>query len=119
LSIAGSCTGSNPATAKFVITNTGGDMPTSYTYEITDAGGTPVQTGSFQLKANDSIPITVSGTSPSYTFSTPDDASLTTTADLTKCNQIVIQQPDLSVSGACTSNAGVATFVVKNNGGDM
>ncbi|HRJ74426.1 MAG TPA: DPP IV N-terminal domain-containing protein [Anaerolineales bacterium] len=119
LSIAGSCTSSNPATAKFVITNTGGDMPTSYTYEITDASGTPVQTGSFQLKANDSIPITVSGTSPSYTFSTPDDASLTTTADLTKCNQIVIQQPDLSVSGACTSNAGVATFIVKNNGGDM
>ncbi|MBL8049939.1 MAG: PD40 domain-containing protein [Anaerolineales bacterium] len=118
LSIAGECTSSNPATAKFVITNTGGDMPASYTYEITDDGGSPVQSGSFQLKAGDSITITVNGSSSSYNFSSPNDNALNTSADMTKCVPIV-KQPDLSVSGACTSKSGVATFVVKNNGGDM
>ncbi|MBL8100087.1 MAG: PD40 domain-containing protein, partial [Anaerolineales bacterium] len=118
LSVAGSCTGSNPATAQFVVTNSGGDMPASYTYEITDDSGSVVQNGSFQLKAGDSITLTVSGTSSTYNFSSPNDNALSASADLTKCNS-PIRQPDLSVSGACTSNSGVATFIVKNNGGDM
>ncbi len=118
LSVAGSCTGSNPATAQFVVTNNGGDMPTSYRYEITDSGGASVQSGSFQLQAGDSITISVSGSSSTYNFSSPDDSTLNASADMTKC-QPIVTPPVLSVSGACTSNTGVATFIVKNTGGDM
>src|SRR5690606_37682199 len=84
-----------------------------------DSGAT-VQTGSIQLLANESTTITVSGPSSTYTFSTANDNSLTTTVALSKCVQVV--QPKLTVSAACTSNNNIprtATFVVKNNGGDM
>jgi Tol biopolymer transport system component len=118
LSVSGACT-SNTGVATFIVKNNGGDMTTAYDYEITDASGASAQKGTFQLKAGDSTTITVNGKSASYTFASPNDANLTATANMTTCGGIVINSPLLSASGACTSNAGVATFIITNNGGDM
>ncbi len=114
LSAVGTCA-SNAGGAQFIITNNGGDMATPYRYNVTDANGNLADSGAFQLPAGGSTTINVSGTSSSYQLTSPDDASLTALADLTTCAQL----PALTVSGACTSNAGIATFVVTNNGGDM
>lgn len=115
LTVSGACT-ANSGVATFIVTNNGGDMPKSYTYEILDAGNGVVQTSTFQLKAGESVTITFSGSSNSYTFSSPDDSSLKATADMTTCK---VPPPALTVSGACTANSGVATFIVTNTGGNM
>ncbi len=112
----GSCTAIGVAT--FVITNNGGDMTTPYTYNITDASGTVVQTATFELDAGESTTITVNGTSTSYTLTSPNDSSLTAQADMTVCVEPPVE-PDLTATGVCTSNDGIATFVITNNGGDM
>ena len=116
LTATGVCSATN--TAKFVITNSGGDMPTPYTYLITDVGGATVQSATFQLTAGQSTTITVSGNSTLYTLTSPDDSKLIAQADMTAC-ATPPANPILSASGACTSNAGQATFVVTNNGGNM
>lgn len=116
LSATGAC--SAIGTASFVITNTGADMPKPYTYVITDAGGAPIQTATFQLNSGQSTTVTVSGNSTLYTLTSPDDANLTAQADMTTCVKPPVA-PVLSASAVCTSNAGVATFVITNNGGDM
>ncbi|MDL1940961.1 hypothetical protein FBQ99_01295 [Chloroflexi bacterium CFX2] len=117
LSATGSCSGVNTDTATFVITNNGGDMTKPYTYNITDASGNIVQTGTFQLGAGGSTAATITGSSTSYTLTSPDDGSLTATADMTVCAPPP-PQPSLSATGACSSN-GVAKFIITNNGGDM
>jgi Tol biopolymer transport system component len=114
LSAVGACS-SNAGEAMFIITNNGGDMSAPYTYDIEDDNGNVVDTGTFQLSAGQSANIKVSGSSMTYTLTSPDDGSLNATADLSTC----VQPPSLSVSGACTSASGIATFVVTNNGGDM
>src|SRR5690606_23505958 len=115
LRVVGACSTVNTDTATFVITNNGGAMDAPHTYNIADANGTVVETNTFQLGANQSETITYSGTSTSYTFSSVNDNNLTATADLTTC----VQLPSLTISGACTSNAGEAEFVITNNGGSM
>jgi Tol biopolymer transport system component/predicted transcriptional regulator len=117
LDITGVCT-SNAGEATFVITNTGTtDMTTPYSYVIVDANGDQAASGTIDLDANQSATIKVTGSSSSYTFTSPDDASLTTVVDMTTC---VLPPPpppaDLSIKGVCTSNAGEATFVITNTG---
>ncbi|NJN79846.1 MAG: hypothetical protein HC797_04895 [Anaerolineales bacterium] len=115
--VIGACSNINTDTATFVITNTGGNMASPYDYAITDAGGNTVDTGTFQLSANQSTTITFSGSSTTYTLSSPNDNSLTTVADMTTCTPP--PPPVLTASGACTDNSGQATFVITNNGGNM
>jgi hypothetical protein len=119
LSATGVCTGINTGTATFVITNNGSDMPTPYTYNIADDKGTVVQTGTFQLPAGGSTILTINGISSTYTLSSPNDNNLTVVADMSLCVPPPPPPPALTVAGACTSNAGTATFVVTNNGGNM
>lgn len=119
LSIVGSCSGVNTGTATFVLTNTGGNMPSAYPYTVVDANGTIVDSGTINLAAGQSTTVTVSGSSTSYTFSTPNDASLTTVVDMTTCVVPPPPPPSLGVTGACTANAGEATFVITNNGAAM
>src|SRR5690606_29136673 len=85
LSVSGACTGIGSDTAAFIVTNNGGAMTTPYTYNITDASGAVVDTGTFQLGAGGSTVITVTGTSTSYTLTSPDDSSINVTADMTIC----------------------------------
>ncbi len=117
LTVAGACT-SNAGGATFVITNNGNAMPAAYTYNIKDANGTIVATSTFQLAAGSSTVINVTGTSTSYTLSSPDDAGLTAVADMSTCVPPPAP-PVLSAAGVCTSNAGIATFVITNSGADM
>jgi Tol biopolymer transport system component len=114
--------------ATFVITNNGtGDMQTEYTYQIKDDQGAVVDSGTFQLDAGESQTIPVTGSSTFYTFTTLEDQTLTDEADMSLCVQVTAtptitltpNAPDLSVSGSCTSNAGTASFVITNGGGDM
>lgn len=93
-------------------------MPASYTYNVTDANGATVDTNTFQLAAGASTTITVTGSSTSYTLSSPNDAALTTVADMSLC-VAPPPPPVLTATGVCTSNAGIATFVITNNGADM
>ncbi|MBE0684200.1 MAG: PD40 domain-containing protein [Anaerolineales bacterium] len=123
LTVTGACT-SNAGTASFVIANNGGDMSTPYTYNVTDASGSVVQTSTFQLAANASTTVTFTGPSTSYTFSSPNDAGLTAVADMSLCVAAAAVAPPppppvLTASGVCTSNAGTATFVITNTGADM
>jgi Tol biopolymer transport system component len=117
LTATGACT-ANTGVATFIITNNGAAMSTPYTYNVTDASGTVVDTNSFQLATGASTTITVSGSSTSYTLSSPNDASLTTTADMSLCVPPP-PPPALTATGMCTSNAGTATFVIANNGAAM
>ncbi|NWF65446.1 MAG: PD40 domain-containing protein, partial [Chloroflexi bacterium] len=120
LSVSGACT-SNIGEATFVITNNGAAMTAPYPYIITDANGAVAGSGMINLGAQQSVTIKVTGNSTSYTFSTPNDTSLTTVVDMTACVTPPPPPPpaNLSISGVCTSNAGVATFVLTNNGADM
>ncbi|MCL4271736.1 MAG: PD40 domain-containing protein, partial [Anaerolineales bacterium] len=68
--------------------------------------------------AGQSITVSVTGSSSSYTLSSPNDSSLTVTADMSACVPPP-PPPALVANGFCTSNDGVATFVITNNGGDM
>lgn len=118
LSINGVCT-SSMGVATFVLTNNGTDMAIPYPYTITDASGTVVQTGTISLMAGQSITLTVTGSSNSYTFATPSDSSLTTAVDMTTCTPPPPPPPALTANGVCTSDSGIATFGITNNGGDM
>jgi len=121
LSVAGACT-AVVGQATFVVTNNGqGNMPKAYTYNVTDASGQIVDTNTFQLAAGASTTITVNGSSASYTFTSPDDAKLTTVADMTRCilPPPPPPPPTLKSAGACTAGTGTATFVITNNGADM
>ncbi|MBN8655785.1 MAG: PD40 domain-containing protein [Anaerolineae bacterium] len=117
LSISGVCT-SVAGVATFVLQNNGTDMTTPYPYTITDASGAVVQTGTISLLAGQSITLTVTGSSTSYTFATPSDAALTTVVDMTTCVPPPPPLPVLAANGVCVSE-GVATFNITNNGGDM
>ncbi len=117
LSITGVCT-SVGGTATFVLTNNGANMAVPYPYTITDAGGAVVQTGTISLLAGQSITLTVTGSSTSYTFATPGDASLTTVVDMTACVPPPPPPPALTANGICVSTD-VAEFTITNNGGDM
>lgn len=115
LTASGACASSSAGGATFIITNNGGAMTAAYTYNVTDASGSTVDTGTFQLSAGASTTITVSGSSTSYALSSPNDGSLAALVDTSLC----VSPPDLSITGACTSNAGTAEFVITNNGSDM
>lgn len=123
LSITGSCT-SNTGTATFTITNNGNAMTTPYDYVILDANGAVAGAGKIDLGANQSTTISVTGSSTSYTFATPNDAALAATVDMSACVVAAAPPPppppaDLTISGVCTSVGGTATFELKNNGADM
>ncbi len=125
LSVNGSCT-ANDGTANFTITNNGAAMPAPYPYVIVDATGAVVASGSIDLAGGKTTTVTFTGTSPSYTFATPSDASLTTTVDMSTCIGGVGAPPpppappaNLVVNGVCTANNGTATFTVTNQGSDM
>ncbi len=117
LSVMGVCT-SNDGTATFVITNNGASMPAPYTYNITDASGTVVQTATFQLAAGQSTTINVTGTSTTYTLVSPNDNKLTVQANMSTC-VTPPPQPSLTATGVCTDKDGTAMFIITNNGGDM
>lgn len=123
LTVNGSCTANN-GTATFTITNNGADMAAPYPYVIVDASGAVVSSGAIDLDANQSTTVTYTGASPSYTFATPSDASLTTTVDMSACVNAAPPPPpappaDLTVSGVCAANNGTATFTITNQGSDM
>lgn len=118
LSVAGACASSSGGAA-FVVTNNGADMTVPYPYTIKDANGNVVQAGIISLLAGQSVSLTVTGSSASYTFSTPNDSALTTVADMTACAPPPPPPPSLSANGVCVSNSGGAEFVIVNNGGDM
>ncbi len=121
LSATGACSGINTGSATFVITNNGTDMPAAYTYNVKDANGNIVDTNTFQLAAGTSTIITVTGSSTSYTLSSPNDTALTAVADMSLCvpPPAPPAPPVLTATGVCTSNAGVATFVITNSGTNM
>lgn len=91
-------------------------MPKPYAYVVKDNSGATVQTGAINLSAGQSVTITVSGNATSYSLSSPDDASLSASADMTPCLPTTTNHPTLIVSGACTAGVGTATFIVRNNG---
>ena len=101
--------------ATFIITNNGSDMTKPYTYTVKDDAGNAVKTSTFQLKAGESLTVTSSGTYGVLTLSITDDKGTTTDAATTTC----VKSPQLTASGSCVVNTGLATFVITNNGGDM
>jgi len=114
LTAVGACT-SDTALATFVITNSGGDMFTAYTYTVKDSAGNVVKTGSFQLNAGGSEAITASGAYGVLTLSVTDDKSMTINVAMTTC----AKPPQLTAVGTCTSDTALATFIITNSGGDM
>ena len=114
LTATGVCT-ADTAEATFVITNSGGDMPAAYTYNVKDSAGKVVKTGSFKLKAGGTETVTTSGTYGVLTLSITDDKGTTTDAATTTC----VKQPKLTATGVCTADTAEATFVITNSGGDM
>lgn len=113
---AGSCTEVTTAEASFTITNNGGDMTSSYTYEVKDSNGNMVKSGSFQLDKGKSTTIPVSGVYGTLTLFVTNDKNVTTQVATTTC----IESPKLAAVGICTAaNATEATFTITNNGGDM
>jgi Tol biopolymer transport system component/outer membrane biosynthesis protein TonB len=114
LTATGVCT-DDTALATFTITNSGGDMPSAYTYEIKDSAGSVVKTGSFQLNAGGSETVTANGNYGVLTLSITDSKGTTTDAATTTC----VKPPQLTAIGACTSSTAQATFVITNSGGDM
>ncbi|MBK6794147.1 MAG: PD40 domain-containing protein [Anaerolineales bacterium] len=126
LEVTGVCT-ANTGEATFVVTNKGADMTTPYSYVVIDANGALAHSGTINLLANQSTTIKITGASSSYTFSTPNDVTLTRVADMTACAPVAaaaVAPPlpppaDLAITGICTAVAGEATFEIKNNGTDM
>ena len=114
LTATGVCT-ADTAEATFVITNSGGDMSTAYTYNVKDSAGKVVKTGSFKLKAGGTVTVTASGTLGVLTLSITDDKGTTTDAATTTC----VKQPKLTATGVCTADTAEATFIITNSGGDM
>ena len=121
LSVQGACGGVNTGTAIFTITNNGGAMTTPYNYQVVGDNGTVVDSGTINLAPGQSTNVTVSGSSQSFTLSSPNDASLTTVVDMSTCVAAAPPAPpaDLTVNGSCTANNGTATFTITNNGSDM
>ncbi|MCZ2120964.1 MAG: DPP IV N-terminal domain-containing protein, partial [Anaerolineales bacterium] len=58
------------------------------------------------------------GASSTYTFSSPNDATLSAVADMSKCVKPP-SPPALIATGMCTENAEEAKFIIVNSGGDM
>ena len=114
LTATGVCT-DDTAQATFIITNSGGNMPAAYTYNVTNSAGGVVKTGSFQLIAGGSVSVTTSGNLGTLTLSITDDKGTTTDAATTTCTQ----SPKLTATGVCTGDTAQATFVITNSGGDM
>jgi Tol biopolymer transport system component len=87
LTATGACA-NNSIEATFVITNSGGDMASPYTYEIADDAGKVVKTSTFQLKAGESLSIIVNGDfGAPLTLSITDDKGVSATAAMTTCNK--------------------------------
>jgi Tol biopolymer transport system component len=119
LSITGACNGINTGSATFTITNNGGDMTTPYSYQVVDDTGAVVDSGTINIAPGKTVTVTVSGNSSSFTFSSPDDASLTTVVDMSTCQTPPPPPADLTVNGSCTAGNGTAAFTITNNGSDM
>jgi Tol biopolymer transport system component len=117
LSVQGACAGAISNTAIFTVTNNGGDMTAPYSYSVTDANGNVADSGAINLAAGQSVTLSVSGNTASFTFTSSSDASLTTVVDMTTC--ATTTNSSLSITGSCTANSGEATFVVTNNGSAM
>ncbi|GAB4496901.1 MAG: hypothetical protein OHK003_03720 [Anaerolineales bacterium] len=94
-------------------------MLAPYPYTITDAGGAVIQSGSISLLAGQSMTLTVTGSSTSYTFASTGNTYLTTVVDMTTCVPTPPSPPSLYANGVCTYGAGAAEFNITNNGGDM
>jgi Tol biopolymer transport system component len=114
LTATGVCT-NNTAEATFVITNSGGDMPAAYTYNVKDSASNVLKTSNFQLKAGASETVKVSGTYGVLTLSITDSKGTTTDAATTTC----VNTPSLTATGSCVINTGQANFVITNTGSDM
>ncbi len=102
--------------AVFVIANGGvKDMPAPYTYAVKDEAGNVLKSGSFQLKAGESLTVSNSGVYGKLTLSIADDKGTSSDAATTDC----AKTSKLAVVGSCVNNTGLATFTIVNNGGDM
>jgi len=64
--------------ATFNITNLGGPMPDAQPYEIVDANGAVISSGTYQLGAGESVTLTVTGYYGQLSFNRPGARSVTT-----------------------------------------
>jgi len=122
LELSGSCTANGVAT--FVIKNSGGDMATASTWEIYQ-GSTKLAGDTFTLDAGETTEASVSGyygkltlkivSGPGQGLTADTDCAAPTPTPTPTSTPVL---PKLELSGSCTAN-GVATFVIKNSGGDM
>jgi uncharacterized repeat protein (TIGR01451 family) len=109
LGVTGVCSGNGVVT--FTVTNSGAAMPTPYSYEIRDSANTLVASGTIQLGAGASQPITYNGTpGQTYTFTILNGPTVVTRATAS-CGT-------LSATGSCAA-AGAVSFTVTNSGGAM
>jgi len=95
--------------ATFTIVNSGGPMAASDTYIVTDASGTELQRGMFQLGPGDSITVPVSGIGT---------ITLRTVATQLSTSTVCAAGPRLSYSAMCAAD-GVARFTASNSGAAM
>jgi hypothetical protein len=125
ISVSGTCDGSGNAT--FTITNSGGDMPDVYTYEIF-LESSLIKNGAFLLYAGDFTEISTSGTYGNIRMDIKDDVGTVITSETTTCvppteiptktPTATLIPPNLSISGTCDTS-GNASFTISNSGGDM
>lgn len=95
--------------ATFTIVNSGGPMAASDTYIVTDASGTELARGMFQLGPGDSVAIQVSGIGT---------LTLRTVATQLSTSTVCAAGPRLSYSAMCAAD-GVARFTASNSGAAM
>jgi Tol biopolymer transport system component len=93
LSASGVCI-EDTAEIAFTIINNGTDMTSDYTYEVKDANGKVVDTGTFKLTAGQSTKITVSGGPGVLTLFVTDDKQVTKQVSSTSCKEPKV--PELS-----------------------
>ena len=125
ISVSGTCDASGNAT--FTITNSGGDMPDVYTYEIFQESSL-ITNGSFILYAGDTLDRTTSGTYGNIRLDIKDDTGTVITSETTTCvpptetptstPTATLIPPNLSIAASCETG-GNAAFTIANSGGDM
>jgi Tol biopolymer transport system component len=78
----------NTTQATFVITNSGSDMPTSYTYNVTDSSGKVVKTDTFQLKAGGNLTIGINANPGDLlTLNIINDKNVSAKAAMSMCSK--------------------------------
>ena len=125
ISVSGTCdTGGN---ATFTISNSGGDMPDVYTWEIFQETSL-ITNGAFILYAGDTLDRTTSGTYGNIRLDIKDNFGTVIASETTSCvpptetptntPTATLIPPNLSISASCDTG-GNATFTITNSGGDM